>query len=68
MVNVKVPNYKGRVGEVGKGNHRGYRHLRGPLGSEVVYVENTKVGKRFVKQAYPKQVKGSDVGPIKDSR
>ena len=68
MVNVKVPYYKGGVGEVGKGNQRGYRHLQGPLGPELVYIKNTKVGKRFAKQVYPKQVKGSDVRPIKESR
>ena len=68
MVNVKVPNHKGGVGEVGKGNQRGYRHPPGPLGPEVVYVENTKVRNRFAEQAYPKQVKGSNVGPIKESR
>ena len=68
MVNVKVPNYKGGVGEIRQGNQRGYRHLRGPLGPEVVYVKNTEVRKRFAKRAYPKQVKGIKVRPIKKSR
>ena len=38
VVNVKVTNRKGGVGEVGKRNPRGDRHLRSPLGPKVVYV------------------------------
>ena len=36
VVNVEVPNHKGGVREVGKGNQGGHRHLRGPLRPEVV--------------------------------
>ena len=68
MVNVKVPYHKGGVGEVRKGNQRGHYYPRGPLGPEVVYVQNTKVRKGFSKQAHPEQVKGSNVGPSKESR
>ena len=40
---MKVPNHKGGVGEVGEGNLRGHRHLRGPLGPEVVNIQNTNM-------------------------
>ena len=68
MVNVKIPHHKGGVEEVRKSNQRGHRHLRGSLGPEVVYVQNTKVRNGFSKQVYPKKVKGSNVGPVKESR
>ena len=37
-MNVKVPNHKGGVGQVGEGNQGGHRHLQCPLGPKGVYI------------------------------